>query len=331
MTIMKNSVGGSIALLCTCVLIFLLSTLPPDARAQTGLQIEPGNTAAQGLLLVEIIHRKLEVIRSYIGKPTEEVPNIAIKNAVPREVFYQAVNLYQKSDRLAQEIARSSISLDPSNLNNDLGQEDVIKVLNAAMQRIDSVIKELAIQPPPALEEDYSQKHATNSDLYVAIINTSQRINQLLDDKYSPAEVYQKLTKSIHIALTLFERFPGTPRNFSEPEFIPGKTPSDVFNSLIDCYAQIREIAMQSNIEILEINSASKNGLYVPSEVYDIATLLVSELSYIHDTVPGLSEAEHSYYPGRVYPSHVYQRGLLLKRILDDLHSLIKENPDWYR
>jgi hypothetical protein len=331
MTIMKNGVGESIVFKCACVLIILLSAFPLWVRAQSDSQTETRNTAAEGLLLIEIIHRKLEEIRLYTGKPSEEVPSIVIKNAVPREVFYQAVNLYQKSDRLAQEIARSSVSLDPSVLNIGFRQEDVIAVLNAAMQRIDAVIGELGIQPPQAIEENYSQKHATNSDLYVAILNTNQHINQILDDKYSPAEVYQKLTKAIHIALTLFEQFPGAPRNFSEPEFVPGKTPSDVFNLLIDCYAQIREIAMLSNIEVLEINSVSKNGLYVPSEVYDIATLLVSELSYIHDTIPGLSEAEKSYFPGRVYPSHVYQRGLLLKQFLGDLHDLITKKPDWYR
>ncbi|MEJ2406643.1 MAG: hypothetical protein P8171_20585 [Candidatus Thiodiazotropha sp.] len=328
---MKNSIGGSIVLRSSCIAIILLSALPLAVHAQAGAQTEDLNSATKGLLLLDILNLKLETIRSYIGKPTDEVANIIIKNATAREVFYQAVNLYNKSDRLAQEIVRHSSSLDPGKLNSESREEAVITVINATMQRIDAVVEELGIQPHPAPEKNYSKIHATNSDLYVAILNTNQDINQLLDNKYRPAEVYQQLTNAIHIALTLFERFPETPRDFSEPEFIPGKTPSDVFNLLIECYMRIREIAMLSKIEVLEIHSVSKNGLYVPSEVYDIATLLVSELSYIHDTVPGLSKANNSYFPGRVYPSDVYQRGLLLKRLLSNLHDLIMKNPDWRR
>ena len=88
---------------------------------------------------------------------------------------------------------------------------------------------------------------------------------------------------------------------------------------------------MLSNMDILTFESVEKHGAYIPSEVYDVATLLVSELAYIHDSVPGLTEAEKSYFPVGRYPSDVYQRGLQLRLTLERLHELIAANPNWYR
>ena len=332
---MRNCNGVTHRTWLSCISVLFLITLPLANHAQTVSHAGDQNTSAKGLHLIEAMHRKLEAIRSHIGKPTIEVPNIVIKNADAREAFYQAVSLYQKSDRLAQEIVRSTVPLDLVTINGQPYQETVIAVINAAMQRIDAVLDELGIQSPQDSdgdnEGDTQQKQATHSDLYVAIINTNQHVNQLLDNKYSPGDVYKQLTAAIHITLTLFDRFPETPRNFSEPKYVPDKTPSDVFKLLIDCYSEVSSIAMLSKVDVLEITSVSKNGPYVPSEVYDVATLLASELKYIHDSVSGLSEVEDSYYPGRVYPSDVYQRGLLLKRMLKDLHHLIKDNPNWHR
>ena len=311
-------------------LFVLLPILPlQETYAQPHMGDVQISATAEELALVELIQFKLEAIRIHVGKPVNEVPDFVIKGATQREVFYQAVNLYQKTDRLAQEIARDTLPLELDKLSQERSAADITKILKTALGRVGRVLERLGIQSPPNAFVTNLSADITDSDLYVAILKTNQQINQLLEYKFSPSEVYQQVTTALHITLVLYERFPEVRRILDEPEFIPGKAPSDVFQLLLDCYAVVRDMAMLSGVEVLEIVSVSKKEFYIPSEVYDVATLLVSELNYIYDSIPGLSEPEKSYFPGRKYPSDVYQRASHLQQTLSRLHDLIKANPDW--
>ena len=66
-----------------------------------------------------------------------------------------------------------------------------------------------------------------------------------------------------------------------------------------------------------------------PSEVYDMATLLVSELDYLWRRAGNLAPPHRAFYPGRRLPSHAYQRAGLLERQLAELAELVELNPAW--
>ena len=63
-----------------------------------------------------------------------------------------------------------------------------------------------------------------------------------------------------------------------------------------------------------------------PSDVYDIASLLLSELAYMQNRVDTKRLIE-PYYPGYKTPSHVYQRAQHLQRYLAELERLTRSNP----
>ena len=66
-----------------------------------------------------------------------------------------------------------------------------------------------------------------------------------------------------------------------------------------------------------------------PSDVYSMATLLVSELTYLHMQVDDFEPPIRTYYPGSKLPSHVYQRVGILEAQLTELEKRVGLTPDW--
>lgn len=120
------------------------------------------------------------------------------------------------------------------------------------------------------------------------------------------------------------------------PSFQHGKRPVDVYLLLNECYARVSTILKRSGIEILtltipEISPDDDSASTIsPSDVYDLSIILVSELAYlqgqIKETVAPVQQAGTR---GFKVPSHVYQRGELLLRQLDELAARVEKNPDW--
>ena len=81
---------------------------------------------------------------------------------------------------------------------------------------------------------------------------------------------------------------------------------------------------------MLTLRSREENlAQLTPSDVYDMATLLVSELAYLWAQLDDAAVPRPAYYPGSRFPSHVYQRAGLLERQLSDLAALVDATPDW--
>ena len=68
-----------------------------------------------------------------------------------------------------------------------------------------------------------------------------------------------------------------------------------------------------------------------PSDVYDVASLIVAELAYLHSKLTDAKSPREVYYVGRKFPSHVYQRAGILDRQLIELQRWVLENPDWLK
>ena len=63
--------------------------------------------------------------------------------------------------------------------------------------------------------------------------------------------------------------------------------------------------------------------------MYDIASLLVSELAYMRSLVGDDENLSEVVYPGRVFPSHVFQNAGILEIQLNELLKHVKDYPDW--
>ena len=113
-------------------------------------------------------------------------------------------------------------------------------------------------------------------------------------------------------------------RNLILPKYERYKTHIDVYKELLECFGVIKSIYKSLNLEMLKLNVGSINfNNIIPSDVYNMASLIVSELSYIHSSLNIKKEPYDIIYPTHVFPSHVYQRVKLLKDKLNDLESIL--------
>ena len=169
----------------------------------------------------------------------------------------------------------------------------------------------------------------TPTDVFNATLEASRQLNLLLDQPFSPSEVYEQLTLAIGYAGRLRARFPGD-RIPEPPPFERAKRPGDVLRKLIDCFELVQGLAARSKLRMLELNAPDEFETETePSDVYSMATLLVSELHHLWLQLDTPQLPRPVYHPGRKFPSHAYQRAGLLERQLLELTELAEANPAW--
>jgi hypothetical protein len=96
---------------------------------------EPVIEAADVLVDVETVRQELGAIRFVIGRPTNQQPEIAVHGAAPPEVYFQALTLYRKAERLCFEHTRTHGTM-PVLPSGDIRPSDVYQVVDAALERI---------------------------------------------------------------------------------------------------------------------------------------------------------------------------------------------------
>lgn len=314
-----SSVRGQKTLL---LLVGLLVFWTRSACADAAPVIEPPDVFQQ----VRVVHGELELIRFVMGRPRNQQSPLHVTGAAPREVYFQALTLFRKSNRLCFEQTRDQ-SVAPAPSGDQLTPADVHTMVSAALERLRVVKAKLGITEeitPP-------QRDATRTptDVFVSIVDANRQLNLLLERQYMPSDVYEQVTMGVAYLARLLEPFPEAETIPEEPPYEVGKRPADVYRRVNGCFERVCTIVRQTGETCLDLEVDEQTiDRAVPSDVYDIASLLVSELAFLHNKAGG--EAPRKvYYPGRKFPSHVYQRVGLLERQLAELESLIEEHPDW--
>lgn len=274
---------------------------------------------------VALVRAELELIRFEMGKPENRQPKIAVQGAAPREVFFQGLTLFRKADRLCFEQTRQRTT-EPLTPAGQIRPPQVYAVVDTVLERIRLVKKQLGIKEQT--EKIALDPTKTSTDVFRSIVQANRQLNLLLDRKFSPSDVFQQITSSVGYTSRLLARFPGAMRIPQTPTFVRRKRPADVYRRLVGCFMLIRKTADQSGIEMLTLDEVRPTDV-TPSDVYDIASLVVSELNFLHGQFKDIPPPRPVYYPGRKFPSHVYQRAGILERQLIDLQKLVGSDPDW--
>jgi hypothetical protein len=66
-----------------------------------------------------------------------------------------------------------------------------------------------------------------------------------------------------------------------------------------------------------------------PADVQNMAAIIIAELSYLHSLKKNVKPVRQAIYPGRKFPSLVYQRAGILEAQLSDLLRKISKSPRW--
>ena len=240
-------------------------------------------------------------------------------------MYFQALTLFRKANRLCFERTRRRVET-PEIPAGEIESRHVLLIVDAVLDRIREVKRVLDIRDGvDPIERDASQ---TNTDVFQSIVQANRQLNLLLERRFAPSDVFEQVTLSISYAAQLLALSPGAARISNPAPFERGKRPADVYDRLVACFDRIRQIEVASSKHCLSLN-ASSSELTTPSDVYDVASLIVAELAFLHNLVGSPGEVIEPYYPGVKFPSHVYQRVGILEKQLESLQSHTADNPDW--
>jgi hypothetical protein len=115
--------------------------------------------------------------------------------------------------------------------------------------------------------------------------------------------------------------------------FEAGKTPADVFHRLVEIFGTLHVIARNSGESTLHLKvRALTPSAITPSDAYDVASMVFSEIAYLYSLVKEPQPVEEPSFPEhRILPSHVYQLAGTLKTQLVQLKQLSATHPNWLR
>lgn len=256
--------------LCALMLLVLLT---PFAEAAPSSDI----TTADVFVQVSKVHAELEILRFDMGKPKSKNLDqlLVFRYAAPREVYYQALTLFEKSNQLGFDHLRVRTAM-PATPAGNIHPADVFRVVDLALKRIRAVKKHLGIQKKMA--QPALSKHKNSADALMTIVHINRQLNLLLDQQFTPKAVFKKVNIAISYAAKLQASFPNVSRIPDPEEKQVAKRPVDVLNRLLEPYKQISLIAVRSKITRLELE--------LNLSALDIASLIVSELADMNANLP---------------------------------------------
>lgn len=294
--------------------------IPPIAQAT----ITPSDVYQR----VIIFTNNLKTISKALGKSHNDAQTlITVKNAAPREVYFQAQALFDKSNRLAYEI--TGIYANPPKMTNtNLQPSDVYQLVNAAIDRLIPIGKRLNLTIILAQHRE-NERTKTPTDVYNAILHANRILSYLLYKQVQPADSYEQITLAINYTANLLRQFKIFTLIPNAPPLIPEKTAKDTVERLLNCIGILHDIAQKSHLHILTLHM-EQNKLHDLSagDVYDISKVIVAEVRYLNTLLPDF-ESIKSYYPGYKTASEVYQRSGILLKQLQLLNENVSRNPQW--
>ncbi len=324
-----SNVKKNILLRMICVVFLLMpfhlqaDRLEPISGRRVNVEIIlPADVLARAHLLSD----ELELIRLELGKPEFDDISEAVVNASPREVYFQALTSYIKANRLLYEQTGNRDSIPLMVDVKSIKPFHVWGMINKSYEQIVKVKNNLHIETK-VIEKEYPIE-TLPSDVFSQVILTHKQLNVLLKKQFYPSDVYQKINESIHLMAVLLATEPSIKRIPSAKALERRKTPSDVYAYLIETRSILTKILNNSGIKFVHLKHDDKGGK-VPSDVYDLASLLVADLHYVHSLKLKALLPAKTYLVGNKTPSDVYQRVSILKQQLLTLQKLYKAQPDW--
>ena len=249
-----------------------------------------------------------------MGRPAETRPAVTVTGASPRECWFQALAVFRKVDRLCAEVAGDPpASVPHAPPLTDIQPAHVLQVIDAAMREIAEVKHALGI--PEKAEPPVRDTQKTPSDVYGALATLNRQTNLLLTQPFTPADVFQQVSLAVAYASRLGVDAKGTP-------FQRGKRPADCYDRLTACLELARGHVRKAGHSVIDVAPrAGDPAGVVPSDVFDLASLVLGEVAYLHalqKTAPAPYPFEGNH-PGRKLPSHVWQLAGTLEQQLTQL------------
>lgn len=286
------------------------------ATLQAGQEPPSEPAVADGVALstqIQSFAQDLERLRRFMGAPRINELDIGIRSALPRDLYFQALMLWENTDRLSFEILREHTKPPPAPPGG-LELQDVLIRIRDAHQNLRQAMRQLQIA-------DTGGAMAGNgipaTDSFTALLTLNRQLNLLLERHIAPSDVYEEITLAIGYAARLLAPYPDAIRIPAEPPFEPDKLPRDVYLRLIECLRSIVRIFDMQGLAVLTIETSRIDLDRVnPGDVYLVAAMIVSQLDFLYQRLGSAKPPPQPIYPGLKFPAHSYQRaGILLAQL----------------
>ncbi len=258
---------------------------------------------------VGVVLKEIEQIRLVLGIQPPPERDFVLRDADPRQVFFQGQTLFRKCNTLAQEIAGISRQAPAAAPADNIALTDVQMVVRAAREQLDIVRAALDIDEAVAVPG--VNNRSTAGDVMRDIIQAGYVLNELTIRQADWPSIYDRVVQMItYVGGTLPEarRFPAL------PEYECCKMPEDVYQRLLQQMEGARPLAETVDLIFVRIESRKRppNGASTGT-VYDLTTTMLSDLGELTLRLEGEDIAAPSYpRPARIFPAHVYQLAAVL-------------------
>lgn len=273
--------------------------------------ITPPDCHARALVLAG----EVELIRLEMGRPADPRPPLAVSGASPREVWFQALAVFRKADRLCHELTGDPTAAVPhAPPISEIRPGHVLAVIDATLREVVTIKQSLGIVELPAAVTRDPQKQP--SDVLATLSTVNRQINLLLERPFTPADVFQQVSFAVAYAARL-----GRTAAPAEPALERRKRPADVYARLLACLELTRTLVKRAGHPVIDHLGAPEPDTIRPADVYDLASLVLGEIAFLHALAPDPNPPYpfEGNTPGRKLPAHCFQLVGVLEQQLRQL------------
>jgi hypothetical protein len=281
-------------------------------------------TAPDVDVVLERVRAEVELLRYHMGKPENAQAPPAVDDVQPHEAFLQAQNLFRKANRLGRELVgapRATAPVAPP--ASDIVLANIYDPLEAALEQILQIKDQLGITAEVAPAKRRAARDLTS--IYRGTVQTNRQLNLMSENNFTARDVFQEISLAITYAGGILSAYPETAVIPQSPPFEAGKSPDEVYRELSECLRLNRRIAQSVQFKLLRYDPRDfRRSEALPSDVYDMATLLVSYIASVASRLdapeiyPEIAEPEY------IFPAHAYQHARVLREQLTQIAELVE-------
>ncbi len=174
----------------------------------------------------------------------------------------------------------------------------------------------------------------TATDVLAAAAEANRLLNAIIETPKRPRDVFRELSLAIRYLKTVSVCVGIDLKEEPQP-FVRLRKPADVYVRLLGCFERARLLAAGQGIGTLRVDASKLNrSLIHPSDVHDLAVLLVVELERLDKAIGNGESQRPVRHAGLCFPSHVHQRIVQLDAMLAalsrGLHSRGLHSRGWH-
>ena len=288
-----------------CCIFLATQSVTPFVYAEDAV------TEADAYAEAELLVRELERIRLYMGVRSPRSSESRMRGAEPHQVFYQVQGIFRKSNLLANQLTGVSRSSAPIATGDEVKVADVLSALTATRDQLDIVEETLEATRP--LAEPRRERNPNMSATMLLVIEADFILNRLTGFRAEWSDIYDRILQTMTYvagALPEGQRYPALEAHVAEI------MPQQVGETLFAARMAGAPASRAAGVSVIEatIVRGEEGGLSAEGVSY-LSTTLLHDFAEITFRLEA-DDADPPEYPRppRIFPSHVYQLAVALRK-----------------